>query len=126
MAFVIVIRDIPVTCDNRLTPPRPRSRALSATNQRACASFSVDSTLPQRRSSAVSRAPIDRERTLHPNSVQVISLVPLRGRCEIRNYELGIQNFSVEFLIPNSEFLISLRAIRAAIAIALLIASVAL
>jgi len=29
--LVIVVRDMPVSCDNQLMPPRPKSRALSAT-----------------------------------------------------------------------------------------------
>jgi Flp pilus assembly protein TadD len=39
---------------------------------------------------------------------------PFRGLREIRNYEFGIQNVSLEFLIPNSQFLISPLALRPA------------
>jgi hypothetical protein len=31
-ALVMVVRDIPFNCDNRVKPPRPQSNALSATS----------------------------------------------------------------------------------------------
>ncbi len=48
--LVIVTRDIPVSSDSRLIPPRPSSNAFSATNSRPWYSFKVPSTLNQRRS----------------------------------------------------------------------------
>ena len=54
IAFVMVVRDKPVTVERRLMPPQPKSNALSATYQRCCASLRVDSTFNQRFSSAES------------------------------------------------------------------------
>src|SRR6266849_3496512 len=54
-ALVIVVRDIPVNLERRLIPPRPWSRALSATNNRAWNSFNVFSNLSQRLSSGERR-----------------------------------------------------------------------
>ena len=42
IAFVMVVRDKPVTVERRLMPPQPKSNALSATYQRCCASLRVD------------------------------------------------------------------------------------
>jgi hypothetical protein len=52
-ALVIVLRDIPVSFDSRLTSPRPWSKALSARYNRAGYSFSVLRTLSQRLSFGV-------------------------------------------------------------------------
>lgn len=50
MPLVMVGRDMPVSADNWLMPPRPNSSAFCATHSRAWASFIVPRTFSQARS----------------------------------------------------------------------------
>src|ERR1700730_6884142 len=78
MAFVMVVRDKPVISDSRLMPPRPKSRALSATYQRRCASLRVDSTLSHRFSLPGSpRLDIHHRVENSPSFVQLVLARPL-------------------------------------------------
>ena len=75
IAFVMVVRDKPVTVERRLMPPQPKSNALSATYQRCCASLRVDSTFNQRFSSAESpRLGIPTQRRKLPTFCPVYSV----------------------------------------------------
>ena len=93
IAFVMIVRDKPVTVERRLMPPQPKSNALSATYQRCCASLRVDSTFNQRFSSAESpRLGIQHSVENSRPFVQFILSQPLRSALIYHERDAAAEN----------------------------------